>query len=56
MDVLQCEIELNLECSILLRLLSGERQPPPPCVHFQGRRFPSRMGFGRDGNLHVMRE
>jgi hypothetical protein len=25
-------------------------------VHFQGRWFPSRMGFGRDGNLHVMAE
>ena len=33
---------------------SGSNRPHR--VHFQGRWFPARMGFGRDGNLHVMPE
>lgn len=33
---------------------SGNNRPHR--VHFQGRWFPPRMGFGRDGNLHVMAE
>jgi hypothetical protein len=33
---------------------SGNNRPHR--IHFQGRWFPARMGFGRDGNLHVMAE
>ncbi len=38
-----------------LRLAAGGSNGPH-CVHFQGRWFPAGMGFGRDGNLHVMVE
>ena len=46
-------VEDDLFCHIALTASGSNR---PHGVHFQGRWFPARMRFGRDGNLHVMAE